>query len=153
MDFAQATQSPIIEPIGDQSVSFTPLTIRDYKPWCAELLTQRRKQSKLLIPKDANDVDKFRMARMAEFDEPSLDAIAALVWTPAGAEKVLSLSLSKNGHDETTRAAIIGALRPSRVISLAVDVSGLFEKKVPPLEEAKGQPDPNDEPAQSESAE
>jgi hypothetical protein len=143
LEFLQAAEAPVVETVRGTPITFPLLDIDDYTPWCAELHNVRKVKSKSLIPKNAEPVDAFRMARMAEFDEPSLDAVAALVWTPMGAKRVLGMSLAKADVPEADRTQIIRAVPPRRIISLAVEVSGLFERKVPDLQQAKGQPDPN----------
>lgn len=153
MDFAQAAELPIIETVRGTDIEFPLVKIRDYKPWIAELTKTRITQSLLLIPKDATPIDRFRMARIAQFDKPSMDAIASLVWTDDGSIRVLELSLTKKGFSKADATEIIDNLPTRRVVSLAVEVSGLFESNPPALEQANGQPDPNVEAAQENSAE
>lgn len=132
MNFAEAFEAPVVEKILGNDVTFPVLWNEDYLPWVAEITKDRRTRSKALIPPLASDIDKFRMSRIAEFDEPSLDAIAEKVWTMAGAIKVLNLSLAKAGiADPLERKKIIKGVPPRRTISLAVEVSALFEKKEP----------------------
>jgi hypothetical protein len=152
VQFLEAAQAAIIETVRGTDVSFPPLSIGDYTPWCAELHNVRKLKSKSLIPKTAEPLDAFRMARIAEFDEPSLDAIAALAWTPAGATKILKMSLAKAGLSAADQDEVVAAIPPRRIVSLAIDVSGLFERRIPELDAAKGQPDPNAEGAGSEPA-
>jgi hypothetical protein len=141
MEYSQAAELPVVVNLGDRSISLPPLYIGDYDGWCAEINTQRKQASKKLIPASASDVDKFKMARIAEFEEIPLDVISSLVFTPKGAARILGMSLEKSGITSADeRAAILKKISARDVVAIAYDVSGLFEKRIPPQ---GGTPVPN----------
>ena len=147
MNFSDAMEAPIVEQIDGKDYTLPLLTVEDYIPWTQELHNARRTLSRQLVHQmqRAPEMEKFRMLRMAEFDEPTLDDIAKLVWTPAGAKRVIDAAMVKAGiTDPAERERLMKLIPPRRFTTLAVDLSALFEK-APAVSNGNGKaavPDP-----------
>lgn len=129
MNFAEATEAPIIERIGGQDVTFPVLWIEDYLPWIAQIAAERKAKMLKLIPPKADAQEQFRLKRAIELDEPNVDVIAERVWTLAGAAKILDLSLAKGGFtNEADRKQVLQRIPMRRLCPLASEVSGLYER-------------------------
>ena len=125
--FSAAFEAPVIENIGGHQIEFPVLEIDDYLPWTAELKAKRKADGVKKIPATATVFDRWQAENYLDKNEPWLDDIALLTKAVPGAKKVLDMSLVKSGRtDAVERAAIIRAVRPSRLIRLAEDVSRLF---------------------------
>jgi hypothetical protein len=105
---------------------------------------KRKPLAMKLIPGNAQPTERFKMQRAVEYGEPTLDDIADLLYTPAGARDCLKKSLVKSGKSEAEAAEILKKIPPGRAQSLAIDVSGLFECVPPPPQPEQGgkAPDP-----------
>lgn len=123
----------------DQPVSYTEdglnlslpkLDIDDHIKWCKELYEQQKPIKLKSIPGNLPPAERARQQRAVEFDEPALDEILDLIYTPAGMKTAIDKSLEKMGmSDPAERAKTIKRIKPSRARSLAMEVSGLFEKR------------------------
>jgi hypothetical protein len=125
-------------------LSLPKLDLDDHAAWCKELHAARKPGVLKLIPGNAPPTERFKMQRAVEYDEPTLDSIADLLYTPGGARDCLTRSLRKLGKSPEEALAIVKRIPPGRAQRLALDVSGLFEKIPPPLIPQQGgnTPDP-----------
>jgi hypothetical protein len=146
--FAEAFDVPVKFERYGLSLSLPKLDIDDHVAWCAELHEQRKPKKLKLIPGNTQPLERFKMQRNVEFDEPTIDDIADLIYTAAGARTCLDKSLAKAGMAENDRRATLKKIPPGAIQRLALDVSGLFEK-VPPQLPAQGGASPLAEGGQS----
>lgn len=125
-------------------LSLPKLDLDDHAAWCAELHAVRKPLAMKLIPGNAQPTERFKMQRAVEYGEPTLDDIADLLYTPKGARDCLKKSLIKSGKNEAEAGEILKKIPPGRAQSLAIDVSGLFERVPPPPTPEQGAkvPDP-----------
>lgn len=128
-----AFDAPIVFNEDGLEFSFPKLDIDDHAKWCEELHAVRKPATLKLIPGNAQPIERFKMTRNAEFETPTLDTIADLLYTPAGSRTAVMKSLAKAGKSEDEAKAIIKKIKPSKFQRLAMDVSGLFETLPPPL--------------------
>ena len=124
--FAIATDSPVGEHVAGQYIEFPVLLVDDLLPWCAELKAQWKRVGEARLDAKMPAYDLWRARKYLDETEPSLDDLAARVRTPAGAKRVLLLSLAKAGKPEEEAAAVVAAVLPYRLADLAVDVSRLL---------------------------
>jgi hypothetical protein len=113
-------------------LSFPKLDIDDHVAWCADLHAARKPAELKLIPGNAAPVDRFRMQRFVEHNKPTIDNVADLIYTAEGARECLRRSLVKAGMPDAEAAATLKKIPPGRIQSLAIDVSGLFERTPAP---------------------
>lgn len=156
MEMNEALEVPVVETIGGKSVTFPLVEIEDYLPMIAEVTAQRRRKARALIPPDTSPQDKFQMLQVADGIEIGLQEIGNVVFTVPGAIKILRLSLAKASMTKDEQDAVIKAIRPKRLHSLAMEVSGIFARRVepapPPKTKSVENADPNSpSPAESEN--
>jgi hypothetical protein len=147
VNFSQAFEGPVKATIAGQEVVFPRLTIADYIDWAAELTAQRRKVAIESIPAALPMAQRAQMVRSINVDEATLDDISPLVYTPAGALKVLTKSLAKAGLDPV----LVNSLSATDAMRLAMEVSSLFEVRGETAEGKKGS-DPTPPAAATESS-
>lgn len=142
--FQAAFQAPVVRRVGGSDVQFPLLVIDDYLPWCAELKAARTAEGVRDIPPKTPAFDRWRIEQYLKKTEPWLDDIIQLVRAPAGAVRVLEISLQKAGRPKDEAAAVARAVRPSDIVGLAEEVSQLFpDYAQPPADDDAGGGDPN----------
>lgn len=101
------------------------LKIRDYLPWLAELQAERKTHSVKLIPGGLPAIERFKLLRNIEFDQPSPDDIVPLLYTAPGQIRVIETAIVK-AKDKTMADKIIDDLTAAQSKRLAFEISGLF---------------------------
>lgn len=135
--FHAALDAPVVEIVAGQEITLPVLTVDDLLLWAAQLKAQRKAADAKRLAPNSDPFTRFRAEKYSDENEPAIDELASLSRSPAGAKKVLLLSLAKAKHPDPE--AVVRAVPPWRLASLAADVSRLF----PPAYGYAETPDPN----------
>ena len=133
MDFSElpdAFDAPVKVTFKDKTTQdFPRLVTEDYVKSGAEIAGHRKAMSMKLIPANASAMDRFNIMRSLTEDETTLDVIRRKLYTLSGAERVLNASLVRAGvADAAERRRLIDKIPVGYRVSIAIDVSALFEK-------------------------
>lgn len=129
--FEIATDAPVAEYVAGQLVTFPVLLVDDLLPWCAELKAQWRRQGEARLDPKMDPFALWRARKHLDDIEATLDNLQERARTPAGAKRILLLSLKKAGRTDDEAKAIAAAVLPYRLADLATAVSRLLPPPVP----------------------
>lgn len=142
MSLSEAFDQPVVYKENGLDLTLPKLDLDDHAKWCAEIHAARKPLRLKAIPGNLPPAERARQIRAVEFDEPTLDDISDLLYTPTGIKTALEKSLEKAGvTDAAERAKTVKRIKPHAAQRLAMDISGLFEKK-PILAEQQGGANP-----------
>jgi hypothetical protein len=93
--FSDAFERPAVIKIDGQDKEIKPLTVRDYLPWCAELVQQYQERNTKLIPTDLKSVDKMKLQSQIAAFEVTPDDIRPLIFRVKGTMRALETAALK----------------------------------------------------------
>lgn len=94
-NFSDTFELPASVTINGEAKALKPLSIRDYLPWCAELVQKYRERNKPLIPPDLKSIDRMKLESQIEAFDVSPDDIRPLVFLAPGTIRVLRMSYAR----------------------------------------------------------
>lgn len=136
MNFSAAFQAPIVETIDDQEVSFPLLKSKELAPLAEMIRAKRKKDAEANAAHEKVKLGGTQLYRaLQEIDEAdiSVPELSRFISTVPGAEKALETSLLKSGATSEQISAIIDALDPIEITSVALRVTRIIKlpKKKP----------------------